>query len=316
MNLRFVQMAIYLLGAFTGLTQAVPLAAQTTAGPAEAPFIIPEPDSTTLATRGNVQTTAAEFAGFIEMIPSEDRAAFLSDNSRVDKVIQDQLIHRLLAEDYIAEGALQNPDVVARLKNRIVLHLSEEFRDQLMELPDNIDVEVIAKERYTANPEQFQEPETVSFTQVFFSPEKTKEEAQSVYSDFVREIESGTSFDELVLQFSEEPGLERHQGKYEDIALRRIDGQFRAILSGLTEPGQVSELFKTRLGWHVVRLDARQEATIPSFAEVQADLERQIRLDTGVEQYERHVKRLLDANPVDFNSTAIEQAISDLSRSQ
>ncbi len=85
-------------------------------------------------------------------------------------------------------------------------------------------------------------------------------------------INNGEDFAELATQLSEDPGSKRDGGKLGLVGQGVFDPAFEAALWALNAPGEVSAPVKSAFGYHLIRLEAVQEAAQPTFEERKAEL--------------------------------------------
>lgn len=83
-------------------------------------------------------------------------------------------------------------------------------------------------------------------------------------------------FSDLAQTYSDDPGSANQGG-----ALGRFDAsvflpEFNSIMASLREPGDISDVFSTAFGYHIVKLDTVTSVAIEDFAELQDDLTDQL----------------------------------------
>ena len=69
-------------------------------------------------------------------------------------------------------------------------------------------------------------------------------------------IVAGTPIEELAGRYSEDPGSSQRGGRYERINVRDLVPEFGAV-AATTPPGELSQVFETQFGYHVLRLNER-----------------------------------------------------------
>ena len=58
------------------------------------------------------------------------------------------------------------------------------------------------------------------------------------------------------------------------------------------QPGQISDVVRTRIGFHIIRLEARQAASMRPFVEVQEELKSEILRDKTERRYQEWLESL------------------------
>ncbi len=74
-------------------------------------------------------------------------------------------------------------------------------------------------------------------------------------------VAQGADFAELARRYSQDPGSAAQGGDLGWTAAGAFVPEFEAVLSRL-QPGQISEPFQTRFGWHIVQLLGRRQGTL------------------------------------------------------
>ena len=125
--------------------------------------------------------------------------------------------------------------------------------------------------------EGFIEPEKVRARHVFLS---TVEVADKSREDLIREIHrrlttGEASFEDLAKAHSEDQRTKEKGGDLNWFSRKRLPEDFTAPVFALA-PGQVSEPFKTRLGWHIVELLERQAERPVSYDEVSVEIKQHL----------------------------------------
>jgi len=102
-------------------------------------------------------------------------------------------------------------------------------------------------------------PEIVRVAHIVRLPEpdpEAREEAVHIITTLRDSIMSGGATIEELAKFSDDPGSAENGGRYENIRLSELVPEFGAIAASL-EPGQLSQIFDTDYGLHILRLNAR-----------------------------------------------------------
>lgn len=157
---------------------------------------------------------------------------------------------------------------------RIRADLRDEFRDQL--LAERLQQSKVRNIRVT--PTEVREwfaqfptdslptiPEVVRVSHIVRYPELTPEaigEAREIISA-IRDsiVNAGASFEELAGQFSDDPGSAAIGGRIEETNLADLVPEFAAVASR-SAVGEVSQVFQTTFGFHILRVNDRRGETI------------------------------------------------------
>ena len=118
------------------------------------------------------------------------------------------------------------------------------------------EVDDFYKERKEELPKR---PPEITLAQIVILPEVDSlvdAAARTKAADILKAVRAGENFEELAKKYSEEPSAERGG----DVAFQR--GEFEDVFEKATfalEPGQVSELVKSRFGYHIIKLVEKRE---------------------------------------------------------
>jgi len=102
-------------------------------------------------------------------------------------------------------------------------------------------------------------PEIVRVAHIVRLPEpdpEAREEALHIITTLRDSIVTGGATIEDLAKFSDDPGSAQNGGRYENIRLSELVPEFGAIAASL-EPGQLSQIFDTDYGLHILRLNSR-----------------------------------------------------------
>jgi parvulin-like peptidyl-prolyl isomerase len=151
------------------------------------------------------------------------------------------------------------------------------------------------QEIYRAKQQQYQVAggQTVSHILFLFPPYATEQDEQRLHAkaeSVLQQLRNGGQFTALARQYSDGPSAETGG----------LLGTFKPgeLLPGFEEaavqlqPGQISDVVRTRIGFHIIRLEARQEASMRPFAEVQEELKSEILRDKTERRYQEWLESL------------------------
>jgi len=134
-------------------------------------------------------------------------------------------------------------------------------------------------------------------------------EAQRRAEDLLRQVQSGGKFEELAKKYSEDPGSAKQGGSLGWIGRGQTVPEFEKAAFSLPK-GQISELVKSSYGFHIIRVDDKQEAHVKSLDEVKAQIEPLLRRQMAQQAVEKQAGTLLkDAQTVGLDAAAAKQGI-------
>ena len=97
--------------------------------------------------------------------------------------------------------------------------------------------------------------------------EKGVAEAQKRAEDVLKQLKAGAKFEDLAKKYSEDPGSAKEGGSLGWIGKGRTVPEFEKAAFSLPK-GQISDLVKSSYGFHIIRVDDKQEAHMKTLDEV------------------------------------------------
>ncbi len=151
------------------------------------------------------------------------------------------------------------------------------------------------QEAYKAKTEQYKVVggQTVSHILFLLPPYPTEQDEQRLRAkaeSVLQQLRHGGNFATLARQYSDGPSAET----------AGLLGTFRPgeLLPGFEEavaqlqPGEISDVVRTRVGLHIIRLEARQAGTMRPFEEVQEEIKSEILRDKTERKYQEWLESL------------------------
>jgi peptidyl-prolyl cis-trans isomerase D len=124
--------------------------------------------------------------------------------------------------------------------------------------------------------------------------EKGTAEAQARAQDLLKQLKAGAKFDELAKKYSEDPGSAKEGGSLGWIGKGRTVPEFEK--AAFSQPiGQVGDLVKSSYGFHIIRVDERQDAHMKTLDEVKDQIEPILKQQKAQEAAQKQADDLLQA---------------------
>jgi peptidyl-prolyl cis-trans isomerase SurA len=103
---------------------------------------------------------------------------------------------------------------------------------------------------------------------------KLKEKADEIYM----KLKNGASFEELAMQFSDDPGSRNQGGRLPRFGAGRMPLEFEKACFAITEKGNIAQPFTTKYGWHIVKLIEKKP--IASYDELKNEIKTKVSKDS------------------------------------
>jgi peptidyl-prolyl cis-trans isomerase D len=139
--------------------------------------------------------------------------------------------------------------------------------------------------------------------------EKGAAEAQRRAEDLLKQLKSGAKFEDLAKKYSEDPGSAKEGGSLGWIGRGQTVPEFEKTAFSLPK-GQISDLVKSSYGFHIIRVDDRQDAHVKSLDEVKSEIEPALKHQKAQQIAQKQAETLLkDAKATTLDAAAAKQNI-------
>ena len=185
------------------------------------------------------------------------------------------------------------------------------------------DVQVTADDLrtyYDQHRDQYRMPEQVKVSHILIKTplpgpdgkvdEKGVAEAQRRAEDLLKQVKSGAKLEDLAKKYSEDPGSAKQGGSLGWIGKGQTVPEFEKAAFSLPK-GQTSDLVKSSYGFHIIRVDEKQEAHMKTIDEVKAEIEPVLKHQKGQQIAQQKAEALLkQARAQGLDAAAAAQGVS------
>jgi peptidyl-prolyl cis-trans isomerase D len=117
-------------------------------------------------------------------------------------------------------------------------------------------------------------------------------EAQRRAEDLLKQLKAGAKFEDLAKKYSEDPGSAKEGGSLGWIGKGRTVPEFEKAAFSLPK-GQLSDLVKSSYGFHIIRVDDRQDAHMKTLDEVKGEIEPILKQQKAQQMAQKRAEDLL-----------------------
>jgi peptidyl-prolyl cis-trans isomerase D len=168
---------------------------------------------------------------------------------------------------------------------------------------------------YDQNRDQYRVPEQVKVAHILIKtpiaapgqPEDQKgiDAARAKAEDVLKQVQAGGDFAKLAEKYSDDPGSAKSGGELGWIGRGRTVPEFEKAAFSLAK-GQTSDLVKSSYGFHIIRVEDKQEAHVKTLAEVKAEIAEKVKQEKLTRATEAAANALLSAarSPDGFDKAA------------
>jgi peptidyl-prolyl cis-trans isomerase D len=164
---------------------------------------------------------------------------------------------------------------------------------------------------YEDNAQQFSTPEQVRASHILLKTDgKNEADVKKLADEIAAKAKGGADFAALAKQYSEDESNKAKGGDLDFFGRGQMVPEFDTAAFSL-EPGQISDPVKTSFGYHVIKLTEKRAATSRPLAEVQAQIEDQIKWERAQDQAQRMADDLTSQikTPADLDTVAKAQGL-------
>jgi len=143
---------------------------------------------------------------------------------------------------------------------------------------------------YDQHRDQYRKPEQVKVSHILIKTplpgpdgkvdEKGVAEARHRAEDLLQQLKSGAKLEDLAKKYSEDTGSAKQGGSLGWIGKGQTVPEFEKTAFSLSK-GQMSDLVKSSYGFHIIRVDDKQEAHVRTLDEVKPEIEPVIKHQKG-----------------------------------
>jgi peptidyl-prolyl cis-trans isomerase D len=135
---------------------------------------------------------------------------------------------------------------------------------------------------YDQHRDQYRTPDQVKVSHILIKTplpgpdgkvdEKGAAEAQRRAEDLLKQLKAGAKLEDLAKKYSEDPGSAKQGGSLGWIGKGQTVPEFEKAAFSLPK-GQISDLVKSSYGFHIIRVDDKQDAHVKTLDDVKAEIE-------------------------------------------
>jgi peptidyl-prolyl cis-trans isomerase C len=224
-----------------------------------------------LVTGHGVKVDSKEVSEELERAPADAKTEMVKSGA-LRTTVSNIFVRRVLASEAANSAVIKNPLVLAAIekaKERILSDAMLETIDQKNQ-PSLEAIEAYARTMYTANQNKFSTPEQVRASHILI---RTAEpEALQKIQAILKELKQGADFEELAKTRSQDPGSAAKGGDLGFFGKGRMIAPFENTVFAMSKLGEMSDVFESPFGFHIIKLTDKKPAGIQPFAEVKEQL--------------------------------------------
>lgn len=185
-----------------------------------------------------------EFKEKLRFLPP-DMAAYMTTDEGQKRFIETLVLREILCREAEKEGITKDEEVLNKIesaKRKVIIeeYLDKKFKDEIPITQAEVD------EFYETNKDSFDNAETIRARHILV---KTRDEAENI----LKMLEKGEDFETMAREYSIGPSGPRG-GDLGFFNKKQMVPEFDAAAFALKKPGDISDIVKTRYGYHIIQL--------------------------------------------------------------
>mgnify|MGYP006296472501 CR=1 FL=1 len=246
-------------------------------------------DNKVLAVVNDKEITEQDIDALLKNLNPQYQAQFQSEEGR--RQLLTELINKeLLYFDALDKGLDQEEAFLAQLEE-IKSNFIKQYAMNKMLSDINV-TEKEVKEYYEANKAKFKAPEKVKASHILIASEEQAEEV-------VEELNNGLDFAEAAKKYSKCPSKDKG-GDLGFFMKGQMVPEFEKAAFNM-EIGEISEPVKTQFGYHIIKVEDKQEEAEQEFEQVKDKITQQLLAQKQQKIYQEKVKELKGKYEVEIN---------------
>jgi peptidyl-prolyl cis-trans isomerase D len=168
---------------------------------------------------------------------------------------------------------------------------------------------------YNQGMDRWRTPERVKVRHILLKttdkPAAEVAQIQKKAEDLLKQIKGGADFAELAKKNSEDTGSAPKGGDLDFVVRGQTVPEFEQAAFSL-KPGEVSQAIKTMYGFHILKVEAKEEAKVKTFAEVKSELATELSKGRAREKMEalaEQIRTALVKSPAEAEKVAAAAGI-------
>ena len=256
----------------------------------------PEKEGTEIARVDNRVITLEDYQKEVANLPAYAKSMVASYEKRIE-FLNNLSDRELLLEEANRKGIPQDPAIQKKIKELETKLVVEKLLKNIVESKGTIDDAEI-KSYFEEHQGEFHRPEQIRASHILIKVDenadtKTDQEARAKAEKLLKELRAGGDFSELAKQYSEGPTNVKG-GDLGYFARGKMVKEFDEVAFALEKEGEVSDIVKTKFGYHIITLTGKKEEQTRTLEQVKPQIQRKLQNMKRKELFEAFIKNLRD----------------------
>ena len=264
-----------------------------------------------------ISLTLKELSYIYQTAPQQvQRQASANEESRYELIANAVASKRILRK--LESVGAEDEDLYTAFRFEVLAAARKFDEKRFQRTLDIPDLEALTEERWRISKSEIAkvpEKRFLSHILLLCSEECDEEVKRAELGEIAGRISNGESFSDLALEFSQDPGSKQRGGRLSrpiSSADENVDQAFRDTAFTLSEVGEISEIVRSRFGFHIMRLEAIEPEREYTFEEVKEPLMAEIEKRYREDAYRDYVLAMGPTEALRIDQEAIDSIMGKL----
>lgn len=260
-----------------------------------AEIAVQQEEKAALAVVNGEKITMDEYNKRLKQLSAYERARYREEEGH--KEFLNTLVRQKLMVQKAEETGLKEDEEVRLKIEELMQQVTENVLVETVVKREVLDKAVVsvkeAKSYYKEHQDEFGEKEKAKARHILV---ETEEEALEVR----QALEKGADFAELAKEKSIDQHTAEQGGELDYFERGRMLPEFEKACFDL-KVGEISDIVKTRFGYHIIKLEDKQEASVKEFYEVSDEIKKKLIVGKQQEDYQKWLRQLEKEAEIEMN---------------
>jgi peptidyl-prolyl cis-trans isomerase C len=262
-----------------------------------------------IATVGDATITSSDFEEILKRIPPFNRKRYATKKGKMellDKLIEEELFY----QEAVRRGKNKDAEFVSRMDQIRRGILASMIKKELYD--ENVEVtEADMKKYFEKNPDKFQTPESVKVRLILIRIKRNADDAEiakaeAKANEALAKLKAGTAWEKVVETYSEDRASKKKGGLLPKVRKGLRGDEFDKVAFSMTTAGSVSEVFKDKRGFNILKFDEKTDAKLKEYAEVEKTIERRLKQEKLKDKMDNTMTDLRSKAKVNVNEDTLD----------
>ncbi|HPU29690.1 MAG TPA: peptidylprolyl isomerase [Syntrophorhabdaceae bacterium] len=255
-------------------------------------------NSKVLATIDDEKITINEFNKELDKIPINMKMMVATQSGKknyLEKIIMKKLLLREASKENIEKDS-EFQERLKEIKEQLII-------ESLLKKKINVDAQISEadlKQYYEKNKETFKRDREINTRHILLN---TEDEARQIKEKILK----GEDFAELARRYSIDPSAKTNGGEIGYHPKGTLLPEYEAAAFKLKKVGQVSDIVKTKFGYHIIKLEGIRPPSYVPFEEVKDFIKQKIAQEKQTQALEKYITNLKSTAKITINEDLLKE---------